>query len=304
MAGYVKLWRSLLRKPIWYNSTPEHKSVLMALMMMAEWQPRSWEWKGEKINLQPGQFVTSVASITQACGRGVTTKSVRDAIERFQQLDFLTNESTKTGRLISIINWSLYQTQPDDETGGQQFAQSDAPKSGSMGQRGADKRANKRANKRADSSSSITPETSETGANKRADAGADKRATKEEDPKKMKNTYPPAFETWWATYPRHVEKADAFRAYRARVKEGIAEDDLLKAARNYAAACKRRGQAQEYIKHPATFLGPKRAFEDFLSTPTENKRERGEPKCDPTIERLRAIEEETLASPTTTTPIQ
>lgn len=118
--GYLKLWRELLTKPIWLNSTPEQKSILIALLSMANFNPKQWEWKGEKFEVKPGQFVTSIQSIVDCCGKGVTPQNVRTALKRFEKLEFLTNESTKTGRLITIENWALYQSDEKNQQSNQQ----------------------------------------------------------------------------------------------------------------------------------------------------------------------------------------
>jgi hypothetical protein len=39
----------------------------------------------------------------------VSQQNVRTALDKFEKLEFLTNTSTKTGRLISICNWDRYQ---------------------------------------------------------------------------------------------------------------------------------------------------------------------------------------------------
>ena len=80
---------------------------------MANFKSKQWEWKGEKFDVLPGQFITSLESIVSTCGTGIKIQNVRTALVRFEKLDFLTNESTKTGRLITIANWSVYQC--DDE---------------------------------------------------------------------------------------------------------------------------------------------------------------------------------------------
>jgi hypothetical protein len=74
--------------------------------------------------------------------------------------------------------------------------------------------------------------------------------------------YPPEFEAFWAAYPRKVEKRAAFRAWRARVRERVPPEDLVRAASRYAAAV--AGTEPRYIKHPSTFLGPNRPYEDWL----------------------------------------
>jgi DNA replication protein DnaD len=108
-SGYVKIYRELLEKPIWENSTPEQKVILVTLLMMANFGEKQWEWRGKKFRAKPGQFVTSLDSIAKAAGASISVKNVRTALKRFEKLDFLANESTKTGRLITIINWDVYQ---------------------------------------------------------------------------------------------------------------------------------------------------------------------------------------------------
>jgi len=107
--GYFKLWRELYTKPIWLNSTAEQKVVLMTVMAMANFRPNKWEWQGKQFELKEGQFITSLDSLVKECGSGVTIRKVRTALKRFEILEFLTNESTKTGRLITVGNWELYQ---------------------------------------------------------------------------------------------------------------------------------------------------------------------------------------------------
>lgn len=109
MQGWISLHRKLLDKPIWKNSSVEHKVILITLLLMANHEQNEWEWKGKKFIVKEGQFITSLESIVRECGKGVTIQNVRSAIKRFEKLEFLTNETTKTGRLITIVNWSNYQ---------------------------------------------------------------------------------------------------------------------------------------------------------------------------------------------------
>lgn len=93
--------------------------------------------------------------------------------------------------------------------------------------------------------------------------GEDKRQTEPEQ-RRDKTEYTAEFEAFWRVYPRHVEKARAFRAWRARLREGWPADDLIRAAVNYAASCRARGTEERFIKHASTFLGPDKPFKDWL----------------------------------------
>lgn len=68
-----------------------------------------WEWKGKKYICKPGQKVTSLEKIRLQCGKGISTQNIRTALKRFEKLGFLTSESTNESRLITVLNWELYQ---------------------------------------------------------------------------------------------------------------------------------------------------------------------------------------------------
>ena len=107
--GWVKLHRCLFNKAIWQNSTPEQKVILITLLGMANHSGREWEWKGKQFKAEPGMLVTSLDSICTRCGKGISVQNVRSALNKFEKYEFLTQEVTKTGRLINIVNWGVYQ---------------------------------------------------------------------------------------------------------------------------------------------------------------------------------------------------
>lgn len=107
--GYIKIWRRLFNHPIWLNSTPEQKCILIALIQLANHKDNTWEWKGKEYVVKRGQMITSTASIMRACGDGISEQNVKTALARFKKLNFLTYESTKSGRLITIENYSKWQ---------------------------------------------------------------------------------------------------------------------------------------------------------------------------------------------------
>ncbi len=109
MAGWIAVHRCIMEKAIWHSSTPEQKVILITLLLMANHKETEWEWKGKQFKAKSGQFVTSIASIKKKAGKDISSQNVRTAIKKFENYGFLTNESTKTGRLISIVNWHKYQ---------------------------------------------------------------------------------------------------------------------------------------------------------------------------------------------------
>ena len=109
MPGWIKLHRELMRKPIWTCSTPEQKVILVTLLSMANFEEKEWEWKGKRYHCEPGEFITSLKSIAELSGNGVSIQNVRTALARFEKYEFLTSESTNRNRKITIANWGKYQ---------------------------------------------------------------------------------------------------------------------------------------------------------------------------------------------------
>jgi hypothetical protein len=107
--GWISLYRCLLKKAIWQKSTTEQKVILITLLLMANHEQREWEWEGEKFMVPEGGMITSLKSIKKNAGKSISFQNIRTAIEKFQKFEFLTNKSTKTGRLIIINNFEEYQ---------------------------------------------------------------------------------------------------------------------------------------------------------------------------------------------------
>lgn len=116
--GWFKIHRSLYEKAIWKCSTPEQKVILFTILGMVNFRDNQWEWNGKKFDLKPGQMITSLDSIVEKTGdKGfrVSIKNVRTAIKKFEKFEFLINESAKTGRLVTVLNWEQYQEKNEDE---------------------------------------------------------------------------------------------------------------------------------------------------------------------------------------------
>ena len=108
--GWVKLYRCLLDDPIWQCSTSEQKVILVTLLLMANHAERKWEWNGMPYQCQPGQMITSLKSIHAKCCKKISIQKIRTALERFEKMGFLNKQSNKQNTLITICNWSAYQS--------------------------------------------------------------------------------------------------------------------------------------------------------------------------------------------------
>ncbi|QAU07149.1 replication initiation protein [Gordonia phage Asapag] len=77
------------------------------------------------------------------------------------------------------------------------------------------------------------------------------------------------FDDFWNTYPRKVGRKASVPAYASAIKT-ISEDELIEAARQYAAACK--GSDPKFIAHPKTWLNQGR-WDEFTASPSQTPEE-------------------------------
>lgn len=87
-----------------------------------------------------------------------------------------------------------------------------------------------------------------------------------------KEVYSPDFEMAWQEYPKRAggnSKAAAFKAWKARLKDGVKPEAMLEGVKRYAAYAKATGSVgTQYIKQAVTFFGPDRHFEESWQSPT------------------------------------
>lgn len=96
-----------------------------------------------------------------------------------------------------------------------------------------------------------------------------------ENPEKPKKTAAeertPAFEEFWKVYPRKEGKGEAYKKYKARLKDGYSEAELLEAATNYAGRCARERTEKKYIKMAKTFLSDTLPFVDYIKKQSQSE---------------------------------
>ena len=109
MNGFFTINRELFDHPLWQTSTSEQKVILIVIIGMMNHTPKKWIWKGEEIEVDRGQRITTVAEIKRACGCGVSEKQIRTAIKKFKKFDFLSDQVSHDGHLITVENYSKWQ---------------------------------------------------------------------------------------------------------------------------------------------------------------------------------------------------
>lgn len=87
-----------------------------------------------------------------------------------------------------------------------------------------------------------------------------------------KQDYSPEFEKAWQAYPKRAggnSKAAAFKAWNARLKDGVKPEVMLAGVKRYAAYARATGSAgTQYVKQAVSFFGPDRHFEESWQAPS------------------------------------
>lgn len=120
--GFIKLYRKLQSSQMYKALNSKQRDVMIQCLLLANHSGKEWEWQGEIVKCCPGQFVTSLESLKKKCASDVKIQSVRTALLKLEKWHFLTNESTKRGRFITIVNWGSYQGGKEDQQTEQQTA--------------------------------------------------------------------------------------------------------------------------------------------------------------------------------------
>ena len=115
MEGWIKLHRKMLDNPVVFKDS-DHVAVWMWLLLHAEHKNVNKLFSGKKVELVPGQLITTQLYIAKSLGISSTkVKRVLDSFKSDEQIDYQTNNKNT---LISLLNWSSYQT--SDEQSGEQ----------------------------------------------------------------------------------------------------------------------------------------------------------------------------------------
>lgn len=114
-AGYIKLWRSLLKWE-WYSDVNVSR-LFIHLLLTANYEDTTW--RGETIHR--GQRLTSVAKLAEETG--LTTKEVRTALGKLTRTNELTIRTTNKYSVITVEKYDFFQS-PTDTTGKQEGEQS------------------------------------------------------------------------------------------------------------------------------------------------------------------------------------
>jgi hypothetical protein len=106
LVGYFLVHRRALESWLWQLPAPQFK-VAFTILAMANWKEGKTFSGGEVVVVERGQLMTSLATLKEKSGE--STRTIRTTITNLSKAGFLTNQSTKRFRLITVVNYETYQ---------------------------------------------------------------------------------------------------------------------------------------------------------------------------------------------------
>jgi hypothetical protein len=114
--GWFKVHRSILDNPV-VTKDGDHLAVWVFLLSKATHQEIDILFEGKRFSLNPGQLVTSRASISKLFD--INESKVQRILKTFEIEQQIEQQTTRHNRLISVLNWDLYQN--DEQQTGRQL---------------------------------------------------------------------------------------------------------------------------------------------------------------------------------------
>lgn len=93
--------------------------------------------------------------------------------------------------------------------------------------------------------------------------------------------YPEEYERLYSLYPySRGNKKAGWRKWAATRRKGVNQDDLIEAAKNYAAKCKKDGTEEKWVMHIKKFFGPDEYWKEYLGGGSNGKQVQGDSYSD------------------------
>ena len=104
MNGYIKIDRQILDWEWWDDD--KTLKLWITILLMANWEEKNWHGK----TIPRGSFWTSIPKLQKASG--LSYQEVRTALCKLVSTGEITDKSTGSGRLITVVNYRVFQDKP------------------------------------------------------------------------------------------------------------------------------------------------------------------------------------------------
>ena len=107
-SGFIKLDRKILDWEWWDDITTFR--LFMTILLMANWEDKKWKGK----TIKRGQLWTSLPSLSEKAHLSI--QQTRSSLDKLKATGEITDKSTVSGRLITVVKYDVYQTKPKKST--------------------------------------------------------------------------------------------------------------------------------------------------------------------------------------------
>ena len=114
--GWIREYRKLLDNPI--IKKPLYCHLWNTLLLLAQHEKHSFIWKNNLRTLEPGQLLTGRKQLAEQTG--ISEGHIETILNYLENQQQIIQQKTNKFRIISIINWALYQSRDGQQTTKQQ----------------------------------------------------------------------------------------------------------------------------------------------------------------------------------------
>lgn len=104
--NWIKLHRKILDNPV-VTKDADHLAIWIWLLCEANFTDTERQFGGKKIVLKAGQLITGREQIAKELR--VNESKIQRVLKKFEIEHQIEQQTTRYGRLISIVNWDMYQ---------------------------------------------------------------------------------------------------------------------------------------------------------------------------------------------------
>lgn len=102
MNGFIKIHRSLLEWE-WWDDINTFR-LFITILLLANWKDKRWHGK----LIRRGSLWTSIPSLAEKAGLSV--QQTKTALRKLKSTGEITDRATREGRLLTVVNYELYQS--------------------------------------------------------------------------------------------------------------------------------------------------------------------------------------------------
>lgn len=112
-SGYIKIDRGILKHWLWEDKPFSKGQAWIDLLLLAVWKESKELYRGELVERTPGEIFCSIEWLADKWGWN--RKTVMRFLDVLERDNMITQTRTKKGTTITIVNWTVYQTQGTTE---------------------------------------------------------------------------------------------------------------------------------------------------------------------------------------------